>query len=852
MFLSERQGVIARRVGGSKLLREALFIVLVGLAAFHYGSNALRTSGGAVHQFFNGGFDYSIAIMVLDGRGMVSAANADVPALRAFLNQETPTLDLDALPAEIATEAPNDLQQVRAYLLLVIAAVWWLFGISWQNLDLVVLVFHVFAALSAYALFRVTFPRWLSALLASVTMVHPLILLDMADIRDYSKTPFFLLFLALLGFALLRRHRPRPYLLTAIALGLVTGVALGFRQDFIVCIPAAFIVLALFTRLEGGRALPWRALAVMAYSITAVVTALPVPWLYVDNGSEFPHNVVMGTATVCDDSMGVRPASYERLPTNDFLYVHIVPRYFYFRNVSHKTGETPNAISLVHEKAYIASLARYFPADAVTRGLASTSALLRGQMGLSYGWPVLPIFIACGAVLLFSLSRSLALGLGLVFLVLYFGGYPSLQFMSRHLYYYAFVPWWFSAAALYGGAMLVWRWVRGLTGQAPVETSAWPAPRKVLQRLAIFAVLLIVLGGVPYAALLALQTHQVAKLVDQLDQTEIAPLETSREERSGVVLMRTQETLPDMHAEGGSYGWRGNYLMAAFEGLTSSTALWIQYTTGNGLGDFSCPVRLTVKGGAKASFDLHYFFPVYEFPFIDGPQPMGGEFIGIAMRTELAGHFKGLYRVTNDFDLTHWLSFAVPSNGEAFIPFQSVGAPRPPTGDYAFLAGESNPYGMLYRRLSTFSNSPPERETEIRAELTAWPNSEQLWYRLGATLAEQGKSLEAEAACLRSIQAHPGFEPPYATLLHLHEAAQTLPSFADRMNALAAEYPSHCEPYVYLGRAEEAREQWAAAREAYQKAVELEPTHSFARQRLTAMEERLTFQRGPQSPATAP
>ena len=820
-------------------IRETFFIVILVVACLFSGTNALKKLGGTASEYYNRAFDYSIAIMLLDGKGMVSAANADAPALQQFLQHTTATLNLDELPDDLATQPPDALQEVRAYLLVVIAAVWRVFGISWENLDLVSLLFHVLTVLAMYGLFRLILPRWLSALLAFVSITNTVLVSGMADLRDYSKTPFMVAIMALLGLALLKRHRRLHYLLLAAALGVLTGIGLGFRQDFIICVPATIAVLLLFTRVEAGLAIRQRVFALVVYAVALVLTSLPVPWLYVEGGSEYPHNVVMGMTTLSDETMGVRPSSYERLALPYDLYVHIVPRYFYFRNIGPLTGELRDPASMTPEKNFIWSMARAFPADAITRGFASTLTLIRGGVTMD----ILPVSIValagCAAALLYCLSRSLAMAWGFTFLVLYFGGYPSLQFTVRHLYHYTPVAYWFGAITLYGGGRLLWRrWRR----KTPMEACTAEATKDwsiIRRRIYLYVGSIVLLGLVPFAALIALQNRAMGHTIEQLDSVKLAPLTATSEVREGVVHKRLTKALPGKYGEGGTYGWRGNYLMASFEGVTRDTALWIRYTSAFAIADFSCPVRVMVKDLGGEAFDVRYFFPVYEFSSFAGDRPMWGQFTGIVMRSELAQHFRGLYRVVNAFDLKHWLNISLPSNPDAYISRQSVGWEIDSTGDYDYLRGEDNPYFRLFEMSHTLSGSLEEREKEIREELAFWPQSPHLLFRLGYNLAEQGKTEDAREIFLEAIRRRPGFEPAYSALLHLDGPEAPIEPFIALMQTLAAKFPDKCAPHLFMGRAYESKEDWASALREYETAVRINPGHALAQYSVGQMQGRL-------------
>src|SRR5262245_29525472 len=110
-------------------------------------------------------------------------------------------------------------------------------------------------------------------------------------------------------------------------------------------------------------------------------------------------------------------------------------------------------------REYGRQIVRTFPGDIATRGMASVLGIVREAF-----WrpPPMPDFAPAlyvwrerflrhlpgsglewvvGAVLI-AMYADLRVGLFLVFFVLYFGGYPAIQFHPRHMFHLEFMPWW--------------------------------------------------------------------------------------------------------------------------------------------------------------------------------------------------------------------------------------------------------------------------------------------------------------------------------------------------------------------------------------------------------------------------
>ncbi len=127
-----------------------------------------------------------------------------------------------------------------------------------------------------------------------------------------------------------------------------------------------------------------------------------------------------------------------------------------------------------------------------------------------------------------------------------------------------------------------------------------------------------------------------------------------------------------------------------------------------------------------------------------------------------------------------------------------------------------------------------ERAVELyQGSLALHPTAEAHTF-LGWTYHFQGKIQEAIAECKLAIEVDPDFGNPYndigAYLIGLEKYDEAIPWLEQAMEAKRYE-PRHF-PYFNLGRVYQAKGFLSRAKELFQKALEIEPEYTLARQSL--------------------
>jgi Tfp pilus assembly protein PilF len=126
-----------------------------------------------------------------------------------------------------------------------------------------------------------------------------------------------------------------------------------------------------------------------------------------------------------------------------------------------------------------------------------------------------------------------------------------------------------------------------------------------------------------------------------------------------------------------------------------------------------------------------------------------------------------------------------------------------------------------------------EAEQLYKRSIEAYPTAEAYTF-LGWTYSFMGRVDDAIAECRRAIETDPTFGNPYndigAYLMQKGEIDEAIPWFERALQA--PRYESYCFPHTNLGRAYEAKRDWARARDEFRKAIEQRPDYIPARQGL--------------------
>ena len=495
----------------------AILAIVFGLAGIWGGfffARYIRTGG---HPFFYQSY-YEPAVMFACGKGF-RVAERQPPPLRAFLTEQTDRFSCDQLPADLTVGTDHLYQRPWRYLMTMVGVAWMVLGISWSGLaPLYGLLFGATTAL-AYLLCRLIVGPVAAIGCVLALSLSRLQLSNLPNLRDYAKAPFTLALVLILVALVVWPWRPRTILLLALAYGVVMGVGYGFRTDLLVDIPPLLITVAFFLpgaiRRNGGVKIA----AIALFSAAFLVAAWPIVRSVVGSGGCQWHFFLLGFTSPFNEALGVGGGAYD--------WGHLYrDEYMWTRVSSYAARSRPDLgyieyCSREYDVAsweYLRQILVTFPADMVTRAYAAVLQVLNLPFArldpLLAGRAFFPYLGGCLAaffVLAISWS-SLRLALFALFLILYLGGYPAIQFLPRHYFLFEFLGWTIIASLIEGGVRAVVARARERTAArrplGPVGSSAG------LQRMAIAALVAAVLLVLPLVVLRAYQDRRVTRLLE--------------------------------------------------------------------------------------------------------------------------------------------------------------------------------------------------------------------------------------------------------------------------------------------------------------------------------------------------
>jgi hypothetical protein len=448
----------------------ALVMLMSGVWATQYWNEWTRRGGEPM--FYQEFFEPSV--MIACGHGFASMRGERPAALDDFLHQRRDALSCSDLPAQPALGPVREFQPWR-YLMYYVGTSWRILGVSWRGMGPAFgFLFGASVAL-VYGLCRLAMGRLPALGAAFAVSVSTLHLLYLPHLRDFAKEPFSLALFLILGLLVTRPPTYAWIAGLAAAYGAVLGIGYGFRTDFIIDIPLFLLVLALFV--EGGpiRHLKEKLAGVAAFAVAFLIVAWPIyTSVYRDGGCQW-HVALLGLTSRFDDNLHITPAPY------DFGHLYL-DNYVAAEVYGYARREALPPRSLVfcsHEYdaasgAYLSTIVRTFPGDMATRAFASVlriaelpfflsdhplahwhTSLYDARENLLNPYTGSGIY-AVGAALLMAGAANPRLGLFLLFFVLFVGGYPAVQFQSRHHFHLEFISWFALGFVVNHAALGLW------------------------------------------------------------------------------------------------------------------------------------------------------------------------------------------------------------------------------------------------------------------------------------------------------------------------------------------------------------------------------------------------------------
>jgi hypothetical protein len=595
---------------------------LAGLLAFTTLATSLYLAfaTGPIRQAFGSEPDwFAPSLMWAAGRGLITPVPESVPGLTEFLREQSKSFDIDTIPDNVATWDLSPFCQTHRYLLYAVGVVWWLFGVSWETIKLVPLLAHMVATAALYGLFRLGCGRRVAVLGAAFVMLSPPVLAMLPSVRDFCKMPFFMLIFLVLGLLVRGAHSPSRHLGLAAGLGALCGVGIGFRQDFMACIPPCLVAVALLSPTLST----WkhRVAAVGLLLATFFITGWPVLGaIQRENGAVSSHSLAQGLSTEAESRLNFGGASYELIESSNDNLVHAAVYNFDRRAGHHEPMQ--NYLSPVYGDAgrrFFRAVALTFPYDLSMRAFAAVRACFKilpnappefaytahfengaiKAWAALFAWPAWLVSLAAlpcaAAVVLVLLGIRPRWGLGMVLLALYFTGYTSVLFQYRHAFHLAFIAPFLVCVALSG-----------------LLSQGWKAEAFSLRRGAAWSAGLVVAAVGALMLLSLVQSARVAPLIQQHQSAKLELIPTTRTtEKETATLTLSSSITPPVSADAGQMEAPSAYVALRFDALPPGGSFDIVYDTPNPGNDFSRTVRVP-SHFARYTGPATCYFPVYE------------------------------------------------------------------------------------------------------------------------------------------------------------------------------------------------------------------------------------------------
>lgn len=659
---------------------------------------------------------WSPAVMLASGRGFITPIADVCPPLVDFLAQRTMEFDPTSLPDELPTLPNSHGVRTHCYLLFTGGLFWWLFGIDWHTLHLLTLTLYVAAVLIAFKICRLGMNRVLSFAVTAAFMCSPAVITALISPRDFSKAPFILAIIWVIGRLAARPVSRNGFPGYATLLGLLVGIGQGFRQDVLIALLPAVAALVFLARTEPRTPLLLRIIApVMTIGVFAVF-AWPALTPPEDEGSLLYHNVMMGMAPESSELLGVGCASYELQYYASDNLSHAI-RTDYARRIHGNRNpinyQNPEAEKI--SRQYVMETLKDFPADYLARSYASIKSILCGITDRKV--PLAPqssaftsrltalhdpigrhlehyglVYVAMALVAMSCVSIRAALCA--FFLIMYFGGYTAIQFQVRHAFHLGLVPLWclgFVVDRLGTGFSAACR-----TGPRRACRQLWHerlvSGRVLLRRAIPVAACCAAALYLPLAISRVWQDKNVMNLAAQMSQASLTPvplgvsnvagwsvfsplhrvpLREAGEKRS-VLADSVDRQLTNPAAMGAFNPYdldvRSEWFVAELAPGSDSLPLAILYEAESPSADFS---RILFAGpNGENAGGARFFFPVYEFP--DSVTVGRSRFYGIAVPEDHAGEVMALWRVENTAEFPVMPLMTLPKNLDQLHAHQTV------------------------------------------------------------------------------------------------------------------------------------------------------------------------------------
>lgn len=489
----------------------------------------------------------------------------------------------------------------------------------------------------AYGIFRLGMGRGLSLIGALAFMSSPIHLFNLVPSvgRAYSKAPFVLAVVFIMGLLLSKPWNYHRAFLLSVLGGVVVGIGVWIREDLMLFAVPFLAILFFFPTGPFLADMKSKVAAALFFVLPFLFISLPV---FNQSASRGMQPVVGGFMSPMNDRLSVTTPGYD--------WGHLLLDEYMFDISRVQTKRQSSLVMTDSENTrandgldYIMAIARNFPADMVTRTYAAILKVLDLPFtyilpppGLTnpvlttiYDWrgAILDrlagtgIWIA-GMALLFISAQSLRKATFCLFLLVYCAGYPVLQFLGKHYFFWEIIAWWMLGFLVQQGVSLIMQvCARGLKSPEAHTFGAyslirvWPS----MQRALVFGVGALMILVLP---LMGLRQYQAWHVKNLLREYALAETENLSLVRLPVGNSRVLVTSPEHFQLTPRESVSVEYLVAEFSAEHCNCAtVWPVFRYGmsvvTGRPDFSRSISVDLADSRETGTRL--FLPVISSPY---------------------------------------------------------------------------------------------------------------------------------------------------------------------------------------------------------------------------------------------
>ena len=517
---------------------EAAAVLFLFVAAFHFGAElyADRYQDAHFYQRY-----FTPAVSIACSEGFVDIDWDASPELADFLVAKNDSFDCSSLPQPLPVREKDhytSFMKLHRYLVTSVGVYWKLVGkISWSGMTWYAGFFYGSFIISCYAIFRLGMGKAVAFLIALLLLVSLLQSSTLLGLRDFSKTPFIAVLMALIGLVAVHPLSRSKLFISAIIFGAVTGIGIGFRQDVAICVPP-FLVTLLFFRPEGIKAGTKDAmLATLLMAIPLMAFVYPIlPGE--DLGSNSWHVALLGLLPGFGGEMGVDASplyQWINAPTDGYV-LHMTTAFQALSTENITFFPFPSKTYDSAGFAHYLTIIKTFPADFLARFYAVVVSILELPFSPIGSKPPVSgdlyallhslryfitnpfagsgLYIALSVVSIIAM-KDLRLALFTILFVCYFSGYPMIQFATRHYYHLELIGLWATGFILHHLLFNITIAYQAFRGSAPISLP-W---RRICLGISVAVILPLVLAG----ALSASRLYQESLLYPLFEKMMTAP-----------------------------------------------------------------------------------------------------------------------------------------------------------------------------------------------------------------------------------------------------------------------------------------------------------------------------------------